>query len=131
MPSYSLLKTIQGVKAEPGYANSQHSKRWTDLEHNLCPKRDMYDITGRGPLCADSLFAGSNGCVPVMQRVNAENDNRPKWSEYIARSGAAIAGDLYTSSSELSQTIRQTQRPTGGFGNISGAIQPQGSSGQI
>lgn len=123
MSNYSLLKTINGLKVEAGEANAYHSRRWTDLDEKLCPKRDMYDIAGRGPLCADSLFAGTNGCVPAIQRINAENDNRPKYSEYISRARTAIAGDSYETQSEQSMTMRKTSQ-TGlyGFGNIGNNI---------
>jgi len=124
MSSYSLLKTIHGTKTESGEANAYHSSRWSDLDQNFCPKRGMYDIVGRGPLCADSLFAGSNGCVPATQRINAENDNRPKYGEYIARVGSALSGDPYESLTEKSATERDIQRKNimMGFNNTSSAI---------
>ena len=79
----SLSKTIHGTKVEAGDAPTYHTQRWSDLDHKSCLKRDMYDIVGRGPLCPDSVYAGTN--VPVCQRVNVENDNRPKFGEYIPR----------------------------------------------
>ena len=121
--SNSLLKTIHGHKVEVGEANAYHSQRWSDLEHNLCTKRDMYDTAGRGPLCADSLYAGSNGCVPAIQRINAENENRPKYGEYIPRVGAALSGDLYESITESNITGRQRQLyKNSGYGNVNYAI---------
>lgn len=121
--SNSLLKTIHGLKVEVGEANAYHSERWSDLGYKLCPKRDMYDIAGRGPLCADSLFAGSNGCVPAIQRINAENNNRPKYGEYIARVGSSISGDPYESITEANATKRQQQMNTlSGFSNVSNSI---------
>lgn len=132
MSSNSLLKTIHGLKVEAGEANAYHSMRWVDLDHKLCPKRDMYDIAGRGPLCADSLFAGSNGCVPAIQRINAENDNRPKYGEYIPRVGAALSGDSYESKTEYAATIRQQQQAgLYGFGNIGSAIKTTYDNGNF
>ena len=125
MSSYSLLNTIEGQKVEAGEANAYHTLRWTSIDHQVCPKRDMYDITGRGPLCADSLFTGTNGCVPVVQRINAENNNRPKYGEYISRVGEALSGDRYESRAERSQTNRaKYNRGLIGFANMSHAVRP-------
>lgn len=123
MSTNSLLKTIHGVRTGAGSAHAHHSKRWSDLENNVCPKRDMYDIAGRGPLCSDSLFSGSNGCAPAIQRIHAENNNRPKYGEYIARVGDALSGDPYESTTEYAATLRQRQLAmTKGFGQINHAI---------
>jgi len=123
MSNHSLMKTIHGVKAGAGEANAFQSKRWEQLEQNLCPKRDMFDIVGRGPLCADSLYAGSNGCVPAIQRINAENDNRPKYGEYIPRVGVALSGDPYESKTEESTTNRDLEvKAFNGWGPISSSI---------
>jgi len=125
MASYSLLNTIEGQKVEAGEATAYHSLRWTDLDHQVCPKRDMYDIAGRGPLCADSLFAGTNGCVPAVQRINSENDNRPKYFEYIRRSDMERVNDPYESKAEASQTNRAKQHSQlTGFGNLTNSIRP-------
>lgn len=119
----SLLNTIEGQKVEAGEANAYHSLRWTSLDHQVCPKRDMYDIAGRGPLCADSLFAGTNGCVPAVQRINSENDNRPKYFEYIRRSDMERTDDPYESAAERSQSERgKHQASLYGFGNMSNSI---------
>ena len=83
----------------------------------------MYDIAGRGPLCADSLFAGPNGCVPAVQRINSENDNRPKYFEYIRRSDEERVNDPYESKAERSQTVRGQQYASmNGFGNLTNSI---------
>jgi hypothetical protein len=91
MTSLSLQKSIQGCKVITDWANRQQSDRFLNSNNLLCPLWNGLDLTGR-PVCPDSYVTKTAGCNNPLDRVMVENEQRPKYFQYLTLNAAGLEG---------------------------------------
>lgn len=91
MTSLSLQKSIQGCKVITDWANRQQSDRFLNSDNLMCPLWNGLDLTGR-PVCPDSYVTKTAGCSNPLDRVMVENEQRPKYFQYLTLNAAGLEG---------------------------------------
>ena len=91
MTSLSLQKSIQGCKVITDWANRQQSDRFLNSDNLMCPLWNGLDLTGR-PVCPDSYVTKTAGCSNPLDRVMVENEQRPKYFQYLTLNAAGLDG---------------------------------------
>lgn len=91
MSNLSLQKSIQGCKVSTDWALRQQSARFLDSNNLLCPLWNGLDNTGRA-VCPDSFNTKSVGCNSPLDRVMVENEQRPKYFQYLTLNASGLHG---------------------------------------
>lgn len=90
----SLQGSIRTCKVDTGWSARMQSDRFLNPGNMMCPTWSGMDSTGR-TVCDYSFYTKSAGCNSASDRVDVENDQRPKYVEYIALNAAGIDGSMY------------------------------------
>lgn len=95
--SISLESAIRTCKVETGYADKIESDRFLNHNLNVCPIWNGVDSTGR-QVCKDSFYTKRAGCNSALDRVDVENNHRPRYTEYVSLSTNGIDKKIYNDS---------------------------------
>lgn len=82
MTSISLQGSIRTCKVDPGWASKVESDRFLNPELALCPVWNGVDNLGR-PVAPFSFYTKNQGCNSASDIVTIENDQRPRYVEYV------------------------------------------------
>lgn len=107
--SLSLTKSITTCKVDTSQTNRIQSDRFLNPENMVCVPWNGSDLTGR-EICENSWNTKSAGCNSSRDRVDIENDLRPKYFEYVTYSAAGLNGDLYSNQAVVQNTSAQKYR---------------------
>jgi hypothetical protein len=80
--SISLQGSVRTCKVDPGWASRIESDRFLNPELALCPVWTGVDNLGR-PVNPFSFYTKNQGCNSASDLVTIENDQRPKYIEYV------------------------------------------------
>jgi hypothetical protein len=109
MSSISLLGSIQTCKVDAGWANKIQSARFEDPSLMICPPPTGYDIQGR-KVCKYSFNDNIPGCKPPSERVDIENDLRPKYMEYVTLNAQGFdSSSMYKNNMDFANSEQRTQ----------------------
>lgn len=103
----SLESSIRNCKVEVGNAARTESSRFLNTENMLCPVWTGRDTTGR-EACEYSFASKKAGCNSALDRVNIENNIRPRYLDYVTANNGGNNTTNYG--------IREANSLTGGFG---------------
>lgn len=127
----SITGEILTSKVNVGYADKLWSTERQDQNQMMCPMWGGYDLTGR-QVCADSFYTKNEGCNTAIDRINVENDQRPRYVNFVTLSAEGIGGALYTPNAGMVSAdaeykmLKDQKYPE--FGNLSGARLPTTTS---
>ena len=126
MANISLEGSIRTCKVDTAWANKMESDRFLNPNTMVCPVWNGYDTSGRS-VCPDSYYAKTAGCFSAADRVNVENDLRPKYIEYVNLDAAGIRGGQQCKMSGIKadtilhqQSMNDVHKQTGQFGLTTG-----------
>ena len=91
----------------------QQSDRFLNSDNLTCPLWNGLDLTGR-PVCPDSYVTKTAGCNNPLDRVMVENEQRPKYFQYLTLNAAGLEGGGFSGG-------------TGGTGGRENFVNPQGN----
>ena len=94
MSNISLEAAVRTCKVNTGWANRIQSDRFENTNLLSCPVWTHRDLTGR-VVCEDSFYTKREGCNSPLDRITVENDQRPRYMEYITLDPAGFRGDMY------------------------------------
>jgi len=80
--SLSLKSAVRSCTVDAGWSSRLQSERVFCSNDLSCPTWPGRDNVGR-QVCADSFKTKSAGCNSPLDRIYVENDQRPRYSEYI------------------------------------------------
>lgn len=115
MSNLSLQKSIQGCKVVTDWAIRQQSDRFLNSDNLLCPLWNGIDLTGR-PVCPDSFNTKVQGCSNPLDRVMVENEQRPKYFQYITLNASGLEGGSNESTANRSQMLKNYAESTPSYG---------------
>jgi len=118
----SLESSIRTCKVISGWADRIQSDRFQNPDLMQCPVWNGMDTAGR-MVCPDSFYTKREGCNTAMDRLTVENDQRPKYFEYITLDAAGLSGsNMHSADTMLRQEhINNEKKIVGNFGNQYGA----------
>lgn len=131
MSYLSLQGSIRGCNVDAGWASKLQSDRFLNPNQMMCPVWTGVDTAGRGVDSEYGFYTKNQGCNSALDRVVVENDQRPKYMEYVTLDARGIRGDaqchktpenVYRSTSCFVDQQQQIPQRSGGFGNINGKI---------
>lgn len=122
MANLSLESSIRTCKVISGWAERIQSDRFQNSDLMQCPVWNGMDTAGRA-VCPDSFYTKREGCNTPMDRVTVENDQRPKYFEYITLDAAGLAGSNMHAADTMAQANNNANinNMTGNFGLQLGA----------
>ena len=91
MSSLSLQKSIQGCKVVTDWAPRIQSDRFLNSQNLMCPLWSGFDLVGRS-VCPDSFQTKVEGCNDPLDRVMVENEQRPKYFQYLTLNANGLEG---------------------------------------
>jgi len=118
----SLQASVKTCQVDVGMANRIQSDRFQNPNNMVCIPWDGVDLTGRR-VAADSFWTKTPGCNSAEDRVLVENDQRPKYFNYVTLSAGGLDGNIYGNvSAEVDSRNRDAwlasrKQITGGFNN--------------
>lgn len=115
MSNLSLQKSIQGCKVITDWANRQQSDRFLNSNNLLCPLWNGLDLTGR-PVCPDSFMTKVRGCSNPLDRVMVENDQRPKYFQYLTLNAGGLEGGMNEGVSRRAKMVEGAALTTPAYG---------------
>lgn len=98
--SLSLQGSVRTCKVDQGWANKVQSDRFENPNLLVCPIWDGMDQYGRY-VNPDSFYTKAPGCSSAEDRVYVENDQRPKYFEYVTLDAAGINDEIKESQGNL------------------------------
>lgn len=98
--SLSLQGSVRTCKVDQGWANKVQSDRFENPNLLVCPIWDGMDQYGRY-VNPDSFYTKAAGCSSAEDRVYVENDQRPKYFEYVTLDAAGINDEIKNSDGNL------------------------------
>ena len=113
----SLESSIRTCKVISGWADRIQSDRFQNPALMQCPVWNGMDTAGR-VVCPDSFYTKREGCNTPMDRVTVENDQRPKYFEYITLDAAGLSGsNMHAADTMLrSNNVSAVNNMSGNFG---------------
>jgi hypothetical protein len=93
MSTISLDASLRTCKVDTGDAQRIASDRFLNPNNMVCIPWNNVNSKGQ-EVCADSWYTKTPGCNSAQDRVMVENDQRPKYSDYITWNMAGIQGDF-------------------------------------
>lgn len=112
----SLVGSVRTCKVDQGWANKVQSDRFENPNLLLCPIWDGMDTYGRY-VNPDSFYTKAPGCSSAEDRVDVENDQRPKYFEYVTLDASGLndesinAQDATIGRMAVADTTRVTGKP--------------------
>lgn len=91
--SLSLQGSVRTCKVDQAWANKVQSDRFENPNLLLCPIWDGQDMYGRY-VNPDSFYTKAPGCASAEDRVFVENDQRPKYFEYVSLDAAGLNNEI-------------------------------------
>jgi hypothetical protein len=85
----SLQKSVRSCKVDPSWAIRIQTDRFMNPNIMVCPIWNGMDVTGRY-VCPDTFYTKNAGCNSAEDRVLVENDQRPRYTEYITLTPNAV-----------------------------------------
>lgn len=118
----SLESSIRTCKVISGWAERIQSDRFQNSDLMQCPVWNGLDTAGRS-VCPDSFYTKREGCNTPMDRVTVENDQRPKYFEYITLDAAGLSGSNMHAADTMNRAaaVSESNNITGNFGLQLGA----------
>lgn len=89
MSSLSLMKSIATCRVDTAQSDRIQSDRFLNSSNLICPTWNGMDSVGRH-VQKDTWYTMSAGCNSARERVNIENDLRPKYFEYVTLDASGI-----------------------------------------
>lgn len=86
-----ISNSILTSKVDQGCKERLRSHRDQDPDEMMCPVWNRYDNAGR-PAGEYSFYTKRAGCNSALDRLNVENQQRPRYTNYVLTSAAGIAG---------------------------------------
>ena len=133
MANISLTGSIKSCRLDgDAWSSRLQSDRFLNPAEMLCPVWNNVDTSGR-PACEQSYNTKYAGCNSARDRIDVENDLRPKYFEYVTLDAAGLSGNSCSDGSMNADAAcnakgqRDAHQYTGQFGNASGfqgLIQP-------
>jgi hypothetical protein len=123
MTSISLQGSIRTCKVDPGWASRVESDRFLNPELALCPVWTGVDNLGRA-VPPFSFYTKNQGCNSASDLVTIENDQRPRYVEYVTLDARGYLNEKYNTDPDkedvrnaVIQDLRKiTGNPGFGFG---------------
>ncbi len=118
----SLQASVKTCQVNVGWANRMQSDRFQNPNNMVCVPWNGYDLTGRR-VAPDSFYTKTPGCNSAEDRVLVENDQRPKYFNYVTLSAGGLDGNIYgnvsaqVDSANRDQWLASRKNITGGFNN--------------
>lgn len=115
MSNISLQGSIRTCKVDQGWASRVESDRFFNPELAICPVWTGVDNLGR-PVNPFSFNTKNAGCNSASDLVSIENDQRPRYVEYVTLDAKGYLNE------ESSQPSKETLRAAvmSGVGQIAG-----------
>jgi hypothetical protein len=104
MSALSLTKSIQTCVIDTAIANKIQSDRFLNPNNMVCPIWDGTNLKGQ-KVCPDSFFTKRAGCNSALDRVLVENNQRPKYFDYVTLNAAGLNGNMYGNVEAHNQTM--------------------------
>ena len=133
MSYLSLQGSIRGCNVDAGWASRIQSDRFLNPNQMVCPVWTGFDTAGRAVDSEYGFYNKTGGCNSALDRVIVENDQRPKYMEYVTLDASGLRGDahchgdkpenVYASTSCFVDQQKQMLQRAGQFGNLNGQIQ--------
>jgi hypothetical protein len=79
---FSLTGAVQTCSVNTGWANKLWSDRYENPDNTLCPVWNGLDTFGR-IVAFDSFYTKAPGCQSAEDRVVVENQQRPRYFEFV------------------------------------------------
>lgn len=79
---FSLTGAVQTCSVNTGWANKLWSDRYENPDNTLCPVWNGLDTFGR-IVAFDSFYTKAPGCQSAEDRVVVENQQRPKYIDFV------------------------------------------------
>lgn len=120
MANISLNKSVRTCKVNTGWAERIQSDRFENSDLMMCPVWNERDLSGR-EVCADSFYTKREGCNSSLDRIDVENDLRPKYIEYVTLDAAGIDATMYDENVGVTESFKYpkaTYRPKGQRENL-------------
>lgn len=118
----SLQSSVKTCQVDVGWANRIQSDRFQNPNNMVCVPWDGRDLAGR-TVAPDSWYTKTPGCNSAEDRVLVENDQRPKYFNYVTLSAGGVDGSIYgnvsaeVDSANRNQWLMDRKKVTGGFNN--------------
>ncbi len=129
--SLSLQGSVRTCKVDQAWANKVQSDRFENPNLLVCPIWDGMDQYGRY-VNPDSFYTKTAGCSSAEDRVYVENDQRPKYFEYVTLDAAGINDEIKESQGNLHVLDSATNNQgTRGATNVAGNARIFDSKRQI
>ena len=135
--SLSLQKSIQGCKVVTDWAPRIQSDRFLNSQNLMCPVWSGFDMVGRS-VCPDSFYTKAEGCNDPLDRVMVENEQRPKYFQYLTLNANGLEGggdptlsqyEYNNNINKRSNMLRNLERNTPQYGaDLNGLINTGGCS---
>lgn len=122
MSSLSLAASVKTCTVDTGWANRIQSDRFQNPNVMVCPAWNGTDLTGRN-VCPDSFYTKNPGCDSAEDRVLVENDQRPKYFNYVTLGAQGVDGHIYGNASAVVDSnsrqkwLNDRYNITGQYGN--------------
>lgn len=126
MSAFSLTGSVRTCTVDQGWANKVQSDRFQNPNSLVCPVWNGMDTYGRY-VNPDSFYTKSAGCYSADDRVLVENNQRPKYFEYVALDASGINDENYNTQNAALNKIAlddTLKKITGsiGLGNYNGTV---------
>lgn len=124
--SVSLNSSVRTCKIDVGEAPRIESDRFLNPMNMVCPIWNGFNNKGQR-VCPDSFYTKSRGCNSAEDRVVVENNQRPKYFDYITLNAGGLQGNIYgNDSAHVNAVAREKMldsryQISGHFGNQWGA----------
>lgn len=122
----SLNSSIRTCRVDSGEANRLESDRFLNPMNMVCPIWNGFNLKGQ-QVCPDSFYTKSPGCNSAEDRVVVENNQRPKYFDYITLNAGGLQGNIYGNVEAQDETVAREKmlqsrnKISGHFGNQWGA----------
>ena len=111
---FSLTGAVQTCSVNTGWANKLWSDRYENPDNTLCPVWNGLDTFGR-IVAFDSFYTKAPGCQSAEDRVVVENQQRPRYFEFVTldaqgyQNPAVFSGKIpSTESYKKTEALRRT-----------------------
>lgn len=118
MANVSLDANIRTCKVDTAWGDKMYTDRFMNPNNMICPIWSGLDTAGR-PSCANSFYTKIGGCHSSSDRINVENDQRPKYFNYITLDASGLQGPWDQDASCRLNDSRESARRTGTSGMVS------------
>lgn len=87
----SLRANIATTKVRSDSGSWSQSQFFLNSDDTMCPVPNGQDLAGR-PVGEYSFYTKKAGCNSALDRLNVENEQRPRYTSYVGTNAAGIGG---------------------------------------